>query len=201
MEVNEEMRRIISILIFGMLLLSVALVTANESHESGIEKGRKLVESEISCEELTDEQLETIGDYYMEQMHPGKSHELMHDMMGGHDSKTTKLMHINMAKGIYCDEDVDMMNCGMMGSGMMGGEMMPMMDSGDMMDDNMMDSGKGRMMSGNMISRQASQTNMMPGMMGNLGYFGYWNFINVLYVVLIIGLIMLVVLGIKKLWR
>ena len=105
-------------MIFGMLFLNITLVLANENHQSEIEKGKKLTESEISCDKLIDEQLEAIGDYYMEQMHPGKSHELMHDMMGGHDSELTKEMHINMAKGIYCDEDVDMMS-GMMGSGMM----------------------------------------------------------------------------------
>ncbi len=170
------MRKIILISIFGMLLLSIILVLANEDHESEIEEGRKLVESNISCNELSDEQLEAIGDYLMEQMHPGEAHEMMHEMMGGHDSETTKLMHINMAKGIYCDEDVDMMGCGMMG----GEGMMNM---------------KGSMMQGMM------QSNMRQGMMGNLDYFGYWNFINILYVILLIGLIILVSLGIIKLRR
>ena len=191
------MRRIISILIFGMLLLSIVLVSADEDHKSGIEEGKKIVESEISCDKLTDEQLEAIGDYYMEEMHPGKSHELMHDMMGGHDSELTKEMHVNMAKGIYCDEDVDMMGCSMMSSGMIGGGMMQgrgMMGGQDMMD-------SGNMMSGNVISRQPSQTNMMSGMMGNPEYSGYWNFINVLYIILLIGLLMLVFFGIIKLWK
>jgi len=65
---------------------------------------KKLIDSGISCDRLTDEQLEEIGDYYMEQMHPGQSHELMHQMMGGEDSELTKQMHINMARSIYCNE-------------------------------------------------------------------------------------------------
>src|SRR3989344_2462526 len=83
----------------------------------------------LSCSELSDEQLEVMGDYYMEQMHPGESHELMDTMMGGEGSASLKQVHINMAKRIYCNDNVyigyGMMGSGgmmnMMGRGVMGG--------------------------------------------------------------------------------
>ena len=160
-------------LVFGILLLSIFLVLANGDHQSEIEEGKKLVGSEISYDKLNEEQLEAIGEYLMEQMHPGEAHELMHKMMGlkeGYEAE--RQFHINMAKTMYYDEDTG----GMMGAGMMG--MMPMMS----------------MMTRNNI--------MDTGMMGNYPFaIGYWNFLNVLYAILLIGLIVLVFLGIVKLWK
>ncbi|HII66348.1 TPA: hypothetical protein HA295_06280, partial [Candidatus Woesearchaeota archaeon] len=75
------MKKITSILV--ILLLSIVVVLAQESHDSEIEEGKKLVESKMSCDKLSNEQLEAIGDYYMEQMHPGEAHEIMDNMMGG----------------------------------------------------------------------------------------------------------------------
>ena len=66
----------------------------------------------------------------MEQMHPGEAHKLMDQMMGGEGSDSLKQMHIQMARKIYCNEDVG----GMMGSG----GMMNMMMGNDMMDSEMM---------------------------------------------------------------
>ena len=109
------------ILILVIFLLNIAIVLAQGSHDSGIEEGKKLVESKISCDKLSNEQLESIGDYYMEQMHPGEAHEYMDEMMGGEGSESLKQVHINIAKRIYCNENVyGMMNGGMMGWGMMG---------------------------------------------------------------------------------
>lgn len=158
-----------TMVMFGILLvLSSGLVSANVDHQNEIEEGKKLVESEIDCDELSDEQLESIGNYYMEQMHPGEDHEMMDQMMGGEGSESLKQMHINMARMMYCGE-----------GGMMG--MMPMMMN--MMGGNMMSSG---MMSGQTLT----QTNMMQGMVGDWGYESwYWNFLNILYVTLLIGLI------------
>ena len=109
------MKKIFTILIFGMLLLSVSLVFA---HEHDFNETKQIINSGISCDKLTDEQLESIGDYYMEQMHPGEAHEIMDNMMGGEGSASLKQVHINMAKRLYCNEDV---------GGMMGGGMMNMM--------------------------------------------------------------------------
>ena len=47
------------ILVFGILLLSVALVSADGEHQSEIEEGKKLVDSGVNCDTLTNEQLET----------------------------------------------------------------------------------------------------------------------------------------------
>ena len=113
-----------TILILAILLLSIVAVLAQESHDSEIEEGKKLVGSKISCDKLTNEQLEAIGDYYMEQMHPGEAHKIMDDMMGGEDSESLKQVHINMAKRLYCNDNI-YIGYGMMGSGgMMGGNMM-----------------------------------------------------------------------------
>src|SRR3989344_4399236 len=116
------MKKISIIVIFSMLLLSVSLVSA---HEHNFAETKQLIDSGISCDELTDEQLEAIGEYYMEQMHPGEAHELMDEMMGGEGSNTLKQMHIQMAKRLYCNEDVGgmMSSGGMMGMmNMMGGQ-------------------------------------------------------------------------------
>ena len=105
-----------------IFLLGVGIVFA---HEHNFAETKQLIDSGISCDKLSDEQLEAIGEYYMEQMHPGEAHELMDKMMGGEDSESLRKMHINMAKTIYCNES------GMMGSGEMMG-MMNMMDGGMM---------------------------------------------------------------------
>ncbi len=168
---SKRFLSIFTILIFSMLLLNVSLVSA---HEHNFAETKQLIDSGIGCDKLADEQLEAIGEYYMEQMHPGEAHEMMDKMMGGEGSDTLKQMHIQMARRLYCNEDV---------GGMMGGGMMNMM-----MGSNMMGSGSMGMMG--------------SGMMGNWGYgFGYWNFINILYIILLTGLIILVYLWILKLWR
>ena len=158
------------ILFIGLLImLNIGLVYAQEHDFAEI---KELIDSGISCDKLTEEQLEGIGEYYMEQMHPGEAHEMMDKMMGGEGSESLRQMHITMAKRLYCNEDIS----GMMNSG----GMMNMMMGGNMMGNNMMQS----------------------GMMGNLEYgFGYWNLIDTLYVILLIGLIILVYLSIIKLWR
>ena len=119
-------------------LLMAALVTAHG--EEGFAAAEELIDSKVPCSELSEEQLELIGDYYMEQMHPGEAHEQMDAMMGGEGSESLRLMHIRMAQSFYCGEH-QMMGPGMMnqmmGSNMMGGDMMdgsmPMMRQESMM--------------------------------------------------------------------
>ena len=158
-----------------ILLLNLSLANAHITQQE-INEVKSLIDSKVTCKSLSESQLEIMGEYYMEQMHPGESHELMHQMMGLKEgSEAEEQFHINMAKAIYCSETNAFGSGGMMGGGMM----------------NMM-----------MEMQNPMQTNMMQGMMGNLGYnFGYWNFVNVLYVILLNGLIILVVLGIMKLWK
>ncbi len=108
------MKKIIFVLI-AVLLLSFGLVNAVTQQE--INKAKNLIDSKIDCESLSDSQLEIIGEYYMEQMHPGEAHELMHKMMGLKEgSGAEEQFHINMAKTMYCDENTG----GMMGGGIMG---------------------------------------------------------------------------------
>ena len=108
------------------LLLNLSLVSAISQKE--IIEAKGLIDSKVSCKSLSDHQLEIMGEYYMEQMHPGESHELMHQMMGFKEgSKNEEQFHINMAKVIYCGEE------NVFGtSGMMGGGMMNMMMGGNM---------------------------------------------------------------------
>lgn len=98
-----------------VLLLNISLVLA---HEHDFNETKQLVDSGISCDKFTDEQLESIGDYYMEQMHPGKAHGIMDNMMGGEGSDSLKQTHIQIAKRLYCNESA---------GGMMGGGTMNMM--------------------------------------------------------------------------
>ncbi|MFA5797427.1 MAG: SHOCT domain-containing protein [Candidatus Woesearchaeota archaeon] len=116
------MKKIIFVSIV-VLLLSLSLVNAMTPQE--INEAKRLIDSKADCKSLSDSQLEIIGEYYMEQMHPGEAHELMHKMMGlKQGSEAEEQLHINMAKRLYCNEDIS----GMMGSGsmmsMMGGRMM-----------------------------------------------------------------------------
>ncbi|HLC59783.1 MAG TPA: hypothetical protein VJH34_04650 [archaeon] len=122
------MKRMVFVLIVA-LLLNLGLVNAVTEQE--ISEARGLIGSKADCKSLSDSQLEIIGEYYMEQMHPGEAHELMHKMMGLEEgSEAEKQFHINMAKRLYCNEDVGgmmeggmmnmMMGNNMMGSGMIG---------------------------------------------------------------------------------
>jgi len=88
----------------GILLIPI-FVLGNEDHRSEIQEGNELLESGISCDELNDEQLEAIGEYLMEQMHPGEQHESMNNMM-------TQMMG---EEGM-----MNMMSSGMMGNNLMG---------------------------------------------------------------------------------
>ena len=96
--------------IFVWVLLLSTLVFANQNFDEAI----KLIESKTTCSELTEDQLEMIGDYYMEQMHPGELHEVMDSQMGGEGSESLKLVHINMARSFYCGQSrampIGMMN-------------------------------------------------------------------------------------------
>src|SRR3989339_707584 len=65
--------------IMVVLLLNIGIASA---HEHNFDETKQLINLGISCDKLTDEQLESIGDYYMEQMHPGEAHEMMNQMMG-----------------------------------------------------------------------------------------------------------------------
>ncbi len=100
------------------LLLVIAFSAAVAADNGDFGETKQLIESKVSCSELTDAQLESIGDYFMEQMHPGELHEIMDERMGGEGSESLRLAHVNMAKYFYCG-DTSAMHGGMMGM-MMG---------------------------------------------------------------------------------
>ena len=124
------MKKIIYVMAM-ILLLNLSLVSAITQQE--IDEAKKLIDSKADCKSLSNSQLEIMGEYYMEQMHPGESHELMHQMMGLKEgSEDEEQFHINMAKAIYCGEENAFGSGGMMGGGMMN----MMMGGGNMMGNN-----------------------------------------------------------------
>ena len=164
------------------LLLVFSLGTAYADTEDFTE-AKKLIDAKTLRNQLTESQLEIMGDYLMEQLHPGEAHEAMDRMMGGEGSESLKLMHIAMAKRLYCNDFSGMADYGFGG---------------------MMSLGKIGMMGCNGQANQyggmmnMAMYNMVGyGMMGNFGY-GYWSFLTTL---LVVGLVILVYLWILKLWK
>lgn len=110
----------------GLLLAFLALVAAAAltltsvsvfAHVADFNETKELISSNVACSELSDGQLEEIGEYYLEQMHPGEAHEFMHQRMGlVEGSEAEEKFHISLAKTMYCGE----LSAGMMGSGMGG---------------------------------------------------------------------------------
>src|SRR3989344_2377885 len=107
--------------VLALIFLGVNLVSAHT--EETFTQAQEIIRQKTSCSELTEEQLEILGDYFMEQMHPDESHEIMDERMGGEGSESLKQAHINMGRIFYCGQtntfSSGMMNT-MMGRGMMG---------------------------------------------------------------------------------
>ncbi len=121
--------------LIALASLSFATLEADE-----LAAARSLILSNSSCASLNQSQLELIGDYYMEQMHPGAAHDAMDRMLGGEGSDSLRAANIQMARVLYCGDTnatvtyggmMGMMPAlyrfggagfggGMMGSGMMG---------------------------------------------------------------------------------
>ena len=109
--------------LFVFIILMLILFNFTVAHgEETFAQAEEIIKQKISCDNLTDEQLEILGDYYMEQMHPGEAHESMDDMMGGEGSESLKQVHINMGSVFYCKENKSMSSDMMMQ--MMNSEMM-----------------------------------------------------------------------------
>ncbi|MBI2135468.1 hypothetical protein HYU06_00160 [Candidatus Woesearchaeota archaeon] len=214
----------IILVIVAFSLSTLTLAFANDEELGGIELGKQLVDSKASCDTLSTDQLEAVGDYIMEQMHPGGQHEVMENMMGGDGSETVKSAHITMAQHMYCGnysygkDSGNLGGCGMMGnkgmmsgSGMMGsrgmmGNMMNMMSGG------MMGGYSGYGMMGNNYQNLGGN-NMAYGMMGGYGGYGttgygsgmmssgmFW-LNGFLAFLLLIGLVVLVWLWVFKSWN
>lgn len=116
--------KLLSYIVIAMFIFGV--VSAEEMHDFSAAKN--IIDNKVPCSELSQGDLEELGDYYMEQMHPGDAHEVMDQMMGGEGSESLQRMHINMGLRFYCGDESatgnSMMGSGMMmggGNGMMGG--------------------------------------------------------------------------------
>src|SRR3989344_5428209 len=161
------MKKILLLILGIVLLLNLGLVNAATQQE--LDEVKNLIDSKVDCKNLSDSQLEIIGEYYMEKMHPGESHELMHKMMGLEEgSESEKQFHISMAKSLYCNEDIS--------GGMMG--MMPMMM--------------------NTMGGQVSQTNMMGNSGDGFGYWNFINILYVILLIGLIILVYLLVIKLWK---
>lgn len=168
-----KLKKIILYFLVFAFAAGIAYSNADEFAEAKI-----LVNAQTPCSSLNESQLEAIGDYYMEQLHPGQAHKYMEQMMGSEGSESLRLAHIAMAERLYCNDSSGYAN-GMMGYGMMGAGFLGTKDYGGMMN----------MMWGN---------NYGYGMMGS---YGYWSFLNFLSLLLAIGLVILVYLWIAKLGK
>ncbi len=116
------------LLVFAILLVYLFssfafFVSAHSADE--LAQAKIIIDAGTDCSQLNSTQLAMIGDYYMEQIHPGEAHEYMDQMMGGEGSQSLENMHISMAYRFYCDSsnstDGNYSSYGMMGGqGMMG---------------------------------------------------------------------------------
>src|SRR3989344_5713996 len=114
------MKKIVSLSVL-FLILSLSTISVYAVSQDELNQAKALIDSNISCNQLTNDQLEIMGEYYMEQMMPGEAHKRAHQMMGlTEGSEAEEQFHINMAKRAYCNDNVG----GMMGGNMMGGGMM-----------------------------------------------------------------------------
>ena len=163
---KDNMQKKLIVLIATLLLINIGLISAHS--EETFLQAEKIIKQKIPCENLTQEQLEILGDYYMEQMHPGELHETLDERMGGEGSESLRQVHINMGLAFYCGER------GAMPSGMMN-MMMGRSGYGNMMYGGMM---------GNYYSNGRNNTNNI--------------FIWLFNIFLIIGLVLLIIWLIKQ---
>lgn len=123
------MKKIIMLILMMLVLTTFAYAHGETGHDD-FSEALEIIENKVPCEDLTDDEFELLGDYYMELMHPGEAHITMDEMMGGEGSESLKIMHINMGKRFYCGSEAvanQGIMMGMMGSGgmnMIGTNMM-----------------------------------------------------------------------------
>lgn len=112
--------------ILGAFFVLLFIVSFAYASIDDFTRAEEIIKQKIACSELSSDELELIGDYYMEQMHPGELHEIMDARMGGEGSETLRQVHINIARMFYCGDanaiPMNMMSMmmGRGGYGMMG---------------------------------------------------------------------------------
>ncbi|BCX15740.1 MAG: hypothetical protein KatS3mg097_632 [Candidatus Parcubacteria bacterium] len=92
-------------ILFILLSVSSFVLAHSEDAElnNELQKGRELIEKlqrgEITCQNLTNKDFHSIGEYVMEQMVGGSDHLSMNQIMEKmHGKNAEELMHINMGK-------------------------------------------------------------------------------------------------------
>ena len=94
-----------AVLLIAIMLFPMAITAEEtEEHEEIFRQAEAIIQQKISCDELSLDQLEILGDYYMEQMHSGELHEIMDERMGGEGSASLRQVHINMGLMFYCGQ-------------------------------------------------------------------------------------------------
>lgn len=66
------------------------------------EIGKTLVAQNVSCENLSDFELEMIGDYYLETKYPGDYHRLIDSGFGSRNEEEINQFHRDVAYEYYC---------------------------------------------------------------------------------------------------
>ena len=198
------MKKIITLVVTLLVVFSFsAAISFAHEDEDELELGKQLVDSKVSCSELDDEKLEAIGEYIMEQMHPGESHDAMHKMMGvEEDTEEHEQLHVQIAKHHYCNDynttsGFSMKGgCGMMGNkGMMSGS--GMMSGRNMMGNNYQNLGGNNMAYGMMGYSGTGMMGIGSGIMSS-GMFWLNGFLAFL---LLTGLVILVWLWVFRSWN
>jgi hypothetical protein len=105
-------------LVLTMAVIASMPITAAQTGHSDFSDVQSLIDNPVDCSQLSESQLERLGEYFMELRHPGEAHEIMDDMMGGEGSESLKQAHIRMGEAFYCNSAG--MVTSMMGGGMMG---------------------------------------------------------------------------------
>ncbi|MBS3060480.1 MAG: hypothetical protein J4432_03140 [DPANN group archaeon] len=113
----KKMLAALAILVISLLIFPLVVAHENDT----LEEAEHIIASQVTCDQLTQDQLEIIGDYYMEQFHPGEAHVAMDKIMGGEGSPTLRQAHINMAVRFYCNQGAFYPGGGMGFGGVMDG--------------------------------------------------------------------------------
>jgi len=99
------MRRANLFVILVLFVLLAGFVSSVSDEEMA--EAKALVDAKVACSELDDSQLEMIGEYYMENLHPGETHKFMDRMMGVEEgTERHEQFHVALAKRMYCGDNV-----------------------------------------------------------------------------------------------
>lgn len=97
------MKKTASLIVVAFMIIIALFVPAEGMDLDKLEEGKRIARSHIRCEDMNEGQLEAVGEYLMEQMHPGSAHESMHRMMGLEEGTLEhEKFHVNLTKSMYC---------------------------------------------------------------------------------------------------